>query len=522
MYIYYSIRCTFLVTKKERTKFMENIKQYEAAVIRRVCYMANAYNKDSETLSKDFYFTNKLSFDKWYEKNKCDSWILSSFYKFYKLFFESEAELRTEVENIKRMVLIPFCEATNELIDKKNGELKYYFSDQFITDNAIETLTRNGYSYDYAQNQAKTFVNDSKYRAQVEDSIKKQYIEPFEQNIKNMNKDITIDVSELWLSASKQYRHATPNDFFYYDLVKVRVTDDILDLKGVVVQKFEEYQYILAIKSVFDSYEIKIEDHMLNSVTESARRSNLMPKQNENGLPGANWDILQTVLSENSNLKEDIISLVHYCANNKEPNIKESWLFQYADVLPIDQSEEQKENENLLVQTAKWCSDYHIGFYLRSIVALAKCVQMNILYSMGKALGGNAEPPQTVAEMMESLRAKSDYFKSEDDKKFLSDLIKIMKSDGIELDTTGMKKFIGKEGMKSESDKKIGWKCMLVGGKRTAAAIFFVIIGIESSSLGVSSDESGEALMTTIIIGIGICIYAWGVIKNIIKERRNK
>lgn len=421
---------------------MEDIKQYEAAVIRRVCYMVNACEKNVETLSKSFYFTNQLSFDKWYELyegTQNNSWVLSSFYKLYNLFFEREAERITEKENVMQQVLIPACEAINQAIDTQNENLKYFFSDQFLIENTIEALTQNGYSYDNAQRQAKTFVSDPKFRNQFDDNIKKQYNEPFETKIKNINKDFDIDVARLWSSKDKKYRHATPDDITYYGGAHVCVKDDAIGVEGVTVCSFEEYQYVLAIKDIFDRLEIN--DNKLDSVIESAREFNLTPEQNENGLPGAKWDVLQTVFSENPDFEEDIISLVHFCAHYKEPNIKESWLFQYADVLPLSQTEDQKEAEDLLVQTAKG----YYSSYFKAVVALAKCVQMNTLFFMGNALGGNAEPPQTVAEVMDSFYLTSDSFESEEDQKFISDFIELMQSDGIELDITGMDKYIVKK-----------------------------------------------------------------------------
>lgn len=441
---------------------MEDIKQYEAAVIRRVCYMVNAFEINAETLSESFYFTNQLSFDKWYDTNKSGGWVLSSFYRLFSLFSEKAAEK----ERLTQQVLIPACEEINQVIDSQNEKLKYFFSDQFFIDNAIEALTQNGYSYDYAQRQAKTFVSDPKYRNQIEENIKKQIIEPFEATIKSMNVDFDIDIAKHWSPTLKKYNHITPDDITYLGGAKTSVKNDALGMKGVTVKSFFEYQYVLAIGIIVKSIDVR--DAELDSVISSARGLNLKPEQNENGLPGAKWDVLQTVFSENPDFEEDIISLVHYCAHNKEPNIKESWLFQYADVLPLSQTEAQKEAEDLLVQTAK---DYYSS-YFRALVALAKCTQMNILYLMGNALGGNAEAPQTVAEVMANFGLSSKSFDGEKGQMFITDLLALMQSDGIELNIAGMDKYIV-SGKKATKKWKQFWIC-----------IVFAILGIDAISIG--------------------------------------
>lgn len=126
------------------------------------------------------------------------------------------------------------------------------------------------------------------------------------------------------------------------------------------------------------------------------------------------------------------------------PNIKESWLFQYANLLPLNLTDEENEAEELLFLTAKNCS----SVYFKTIVALVKCVQVNMLECMqksleklaGESLSDDKKASPTMAERMKDFGLDHAF-----DENYLSDIITIMQSDGIELSPLGMNVFLRKK-----------------------------------------------------------------------------
>lgn len=480
---------------------MEDIKKYEAAVIRRACYMVNTSTFDEKVFTRAFYFTDRLLYDKWYEQYPCDSWILTSFYKACRLFSERQTENRAHKAKIEQEVLIPACRIINQAIDQQNIKAASVYSDDFIIENATESLTQQGYPYDYVQKRAREMANDPGFRAKFFDNLEKNFNAPFEKELEslNANRRLRFKAADLWQSSSKKYRHITPTDISYLELSSnKKETTNALDLSGADVKNFAEYQYVQAIDRILAK--VDVEDKRLKTLVASGRESDLHPEPNDNGFPGAKWDILQTIWGNNPNFEKDLIALVHYCANNREPHIKESWLFQYAEPLPVDLTEEEKEAEDLLVETAKLAySDY-----IKTIVALAKCVQVNSLKMMmkaienvaGESLSDKKNTDLTMAESMEKYRLSSYSFKNDDKRKFLLDIIKIMQSDNMEIDTTGMEQFLktNKESQtggneKKPSGKMIGWGLIGVGALMTVvgglAIDLLIVPGVASLIAGI-------------------------------------
>lgn len=459
---------------------MEDIKKYEAAVIRRACYMVNTSNFDEKVFTRAFYFTDRLPYDKWYEQAPRDSWILTSFYKACRLFSERQAENRAHKAKIEQEVLIPACQIFNDAIDRQNIDAARVYSDDFIIENATEALTQQGYPYDYVQKRAREMANDPDVRAKFYDNLSKNFNAPFEKELENMHEDFKFNASNLWQPSSKQYRHITPADIRLELPLNKKETANALDLSGADVKNFAEYQYVLAIDDILA--QMGIDDARVNAIMEAGDKLNLRPEPHDNGFPGAKWDILQTVWDREPDLEKDLIALVHYCANNREPHIKESWLFQYANPLPVDLTEEEKEAEDLLVETAKLAySDY-----VRTIVALAKCVQVNSLKMMmkaienvaGESLSDREQTCPTMAERMEDYYLSSYSFKNDDKRNFLLDIITIMQSDNMEIDITGMEQFLDTDEESQAAEKKntsdekpygkmIGWGLIGVGALMT-------------------------------------------------------
>lgn len=407
---------------------MDDIKKYEEAVMRRVCYMVNCHEMDVDTLEESFYFTNQRSIDTWWDENPCDSWILSSFYIIKKIYGDRKRELH-EKEKSERELLTSMCELMNQMIDTENHLLSDIYK-PFI-DAAIEQNIRFYSSYDVAKSKAEELWNLG-----IENGkIKEQYRDSFETMVNNNNKDgFVINVKKLWSSEEKRYRHATIEDIHYLkkpDKINVSILES-----GVKVNDFYEYQYLLAIQKILDS--VKFYDNNLDSIIESASKSNFAPEQNKNGLPGANWDVLRIVFDKNPQFNNDIYALFAYCANNNEPNIKESWLFQYMNLLPLDLSDDESETQQTLMDLAKNCKLPCFS----TAVAFAVCFKYDFLYKFAEKLGGEPKKGDTLAQIMENWGIRKSLFSTKKDENFIKDLITIMQSDGIELDITGMDKFI--------------------------------------------------------------------------------
>lgn len=409
---------------------MDDIKKYEEAVMRRACYMVNCHEMDVDTLEEGFYFTNQRSIDTWWDENPCDSWILSSFYIIKKIYGDRKQELNEKEKSIREL-MISMCELMNQMIDTENHLLSEIYK-PFI-DAVIEQNIRVYSSYDDAKRKAEEIWNLGIEKGK----IKEQYRDSFEAMLKSNNKDgFYINIEKLWSSEEKRYRHATLEDIHYLNK-PTKINVSILE-NGVKVNDFYEYQYLLAIQKILDDVEFC--DNNLDSIIKSASKSNFAPEQNKNGLPGANWDALRIVFDKNPQFNNDIHALFAYCANNKEPNIKESWLFQYVNILSLDPSDEERETQNMLMDLAKNCTITMTNF--STAVAFATCVKYNFLYNLAKHMGGEYEKGDTLAQIMENWGIRKSLFLTKKDENFIKNLITIMQSDGIELDITGMDKCI--------------------------------------------------------------------------------
>lgn len=411
---------------------MAEIKKYESSVIKRACYMVNTYNMSTDELLKSFYFTGEFSFDKWCETDGDDSsWILSSFYRLCKLFYEIKAEKDSRAESDRENFIIPACDVINECIDAENDLLDRNLSKELYFDTTVNTLMQHGYSYDYAQKRATYMLNGTEY-TELCNKLISDARSSFESKMKTLLNDIYIDVSKLWSSSTKRYNRATPDDITYTGGKKQRNTDDVLSISNVSATNFSEYQYLMALEKILDKEDVK--DEAIQNAVASAKKSYFAPPENEDGLPGANWDILETLIDENPGLEDDIISVIHYCAYNEKPDIKESWLFKYIPRVSIGLEGAEKEDELLFDRTVNEC----LSPYLRAAVAFAKCLRMYVLSVLHNALCNNTQVPPTVAEVMDSLNIRPYEFDNERGQLFISDLIKLMQDDSFPLDTTGM------------------------------------------------------------------------------------
>lgn len=415
---------------------MEEIRQWEAAVIRRVCYMVNTYSKDFKTLSEGFCFTGQLAFDKWYENSRPDSRILASFYQLYLLASKREEEVRREEARMKQELLLPASKTINEMIDLQNKQLDHFLGDQFLLETMTEGFVKQGYSYDYAQRSARECLDKPDFMKPHMESLVNRLRPQFEGKAGPAVEKYGIQISSLWSPSSKRYRHVTLDELARSSDIPMRETKDALGLDGMTAGSFSEYQYLLAVREIMRA--LYLNDSALVHAVRRSKELCLLPEQNEDGLPGAKWDALQTVFSENPDFEKDLIALFHYCAYNEKPNIKESWLFRYADFVPLNQSADQKEAENLFAETAR----NGISSYFRAAVSFVKCTQMRMMCVLMKAFGGEAEQHQSVAELMKGFHCRPEDFRDETGQTFISDLITVMKGDGLELDTTGMERYL--------------------------------------------------------------------------------
>lgn len=426
---------------------MEEIKKYEAAVIRRVCYMVNNVEFTPDVLLKSFYFTNQLPFDKWFEENKCDSWILSSFSNLCKMLADKYAEIEE-----KRKVL-PLCiPVFNEMIDIQNESLIYYTTDKFYYDVFLKTYTDNDVytTYDACVRKAKENSVNPEARKPIKEQVDIKIREiraSFESEANKKFRDLGLpfefNVTKLW--TTDRYRHVTIDDFTYSNNISTR--DNTLDIGEVSISSFEEYQYIYAVKEILRS--IGSNDCKINALVVNETYKALKPNPNENGLPGAMWDPLQTLYEKNSAFEKDIISLVHSCAENKSADIRQSWIFKYAYVYQISMTPEEEEAQDLFIKAADSC---FASKFFRTVAALAICTKADFTYGLLKSMGGNEEPPATLADSLINFgvfESDFDYYKGEylekEKHQFIIDIIAIMKDDKLDLDTTGMEQYIGKE-----------------------------------------------------------------------------
>ena len=285
---------------------MEDYKKFEAAVIRRACYMVNTLAINEDEFTRSFYFTNTLPFNKWYEKNACDSWILTSFYKAYRIFMEKKASAEGERKRLERDVLIPACAAINEVIDSQNEKTAYYYSEDFLIENVMESLAQQGYTYDYVQKRAREMAKDADFRRKFYDNIKEKINIPFEHQLGNPNagSPLKFDASSLWQPIEKKYRHVTPRDIEYTSNTNQwTTTEDSLGLAGIDMKNFAEYQYVRALEDIL--HECFTNDDKVNALVEDGY--SLRPELNDKCFPGAKWDILQTVWKDEPELEKDLV-----------------------------------------------------------------------------------------------------------------------------------------------------------------------------------------------------------------------
>lgn len=399
---------------------MTGIEKYESSVIRRACYMVNTSNISIEELLNSFYFTEGLSFDKWYESHgDSSSWILSSFYKLCKIFPEAKNLCdKYEMDNF----IIPACNVLNEAIDGTNSSIENSI------DSASRVLAEKGFSYEQIQECLKDPNNRN--------TLIKSSRTPLETNFK-LN-DIYFNVSLLWSSSKERYRHATPDDIKYTGEYTYNA-EDTFRISNVSATTFSEYQYLIALKVILHA--IKTEDNALQKAIRSAELLHLSPPENENGLPGSKWNILETVIDANPKLEDDIIAVIHYCASNENSNIKSSWIFE----CPFFATEDaEKEEQSLFYNTAKKC----VSPYFQAVAAFVSCVQERTLNIALKVLGDDVKAkPLCVAERMDAFFLSPSYFEDERGQLFISDFIKVMRNDDW-VDTAGMEKYLNKNPIK--------------------------------------------------------------------------
>lgn len=399
---------------------MTGIEKYESSVIRRACYMVNTSNISTEELLNSFYFTESLSFDKWYESHgDSSSWILFSFYKLCKIF-PGTKNLCDKYEMDK--FIIPACNVLNKAIDEINSSIENSI------DSASRDLAEKGFSYEQIQECLKDPNNRN--------TLIKSCRTPLETRFK-LN-DIYFNVSLLWSSSKERYRHATPDDIKYTGEYTYNA-EDTFRISDVSATTFSEYQYLIALKVILHA--IRTEDNALQKAIRSAELLHLSPPENENGLPGSKWNILETVIDANPKLEDDIIAVIHYCASNENSNIKSSWIFE----CPFFATEDaEKEEQSLFYNTAKKC----VSPYFQAVAAFVSCVQERTLSIALKALGDDVKAkPLCVAERMDAFFLSPSYFEDERGQLFISDFIKVMRNDDW-VDTAGMEKYLNKKPIK--------------------------------------------------------------------------
>lgn len=423
--------------------------------------MCNSQEMHAKVLLKNFWFTEGQPFGNWYAHNNCESsWILSSFNRLCNFFCQAEAENNRKKEEYEQKYMLPACEIINEGIKIQNRLLAEQLSDRFLLETAAESFSQQGYPYDYAQKKAAGLLHDSSFVSQFRGKLIKQIRTSFEQKMAMPTDDIEIDFSKLWSDSDSRYRYATlDNVKFKGEKNDCKTMNDAIGLHNVCAENFSEYQYLLALREILNK--LFVDDKALNNAIQLADASHFVPENNENGLPGANWNLLETVISENeSELDEDIRSLVRYCAYNESPDIKESWIFQYVPLVRLGIGDEEKEAESIMNDMAKSSG---ISPYIRTMIAFSRSIQMNVLCVMCKALGDDTQTATPTAVIMKKLGIQPSDFDDDSGKEFISDLIRVMEYTNIDIDTAGMDEYLGKKsGVPAGKSEKRKWIAVIL------------------------------------------------------------
>lgn len=443
---------------------MENIKRYESSIIKRACYMVNACEINEETMSKGFYFTEGKSFIEWYNENNCEnSWILSSFYEVCMWYPKAKAIN----DDIKRAYIIPACETLNKMIDLINKEFDERLSRERLLEMATEEYINQGTSRSLAWELAENSINDPKFRKEVEDGIIEKLRKEYEPKLESGLNDIRVNAKRLWSDSKKRYRHVEPYEIEYTGFESESVEYD--GGPNAEPKTFSEYQYLLALEEIYASFVIKTRCIWIDRAIELAQAADLGPDENNNGLPGANWDMLETVVcNKDIELEDDIVDIIEYCLDNGGQRITESWIFKYLPLTPSTRTEEEKEAETMLNDIAK---SRYVNLYLRTMIAFAKAVQASTLYMWGD----NTQSKMSVAAVMKQLGIETYDFYGNSDKEFITALIALIDKLDVDVDAAGMTDYIPECDTTNVSSGNTSTTASNAGGTQKSKWVAFVL-----------------------------------------------